>query len=128
MMTSIESLKVKTNSEKDLGFTDLHQFPHHVSPHHVVKYRLQSGVFHQTELHSVSAELDGWMGRILRATKYQPVPHEDGGGLLGGDCHLEVLVGADSEPLGRVEKLVISDQVQGTASLGDDQPDNSCNC
>ena len=94
----------------------------------MVKYRLQAGVLHQTELHSVSAQLDGWLGRILRATKYQPVPHQDGGGLQGGDRHLEVLVGADSEPLWRVEKLVIIDQVQGTASLGDDQPDNSWNC
>ena len=56
------------------------------------------------------------------------MPHEDGGGLQGGDRHLEVLVCADSEPLGRVQKLVIVDQVQGSASLGDDQPDKSWNC
>ena len=59
---------------------------------------------------------------------YQPVPHEDGGGLQGRHRHLEVLVRADSEPLRRVQKLVVVDEVQGAASLGDDQPDNSWNC
>ena len=49
------------------------------------------------------------------------MPHEDGGGLQSGDRHLEVLVSADSEPLGRVQELVLGDEVEGAASLGHQQ-------
>ena len=40
---------------------DLHQFPDHIPPHHMVKYCLQAGVLHQAELHAVSAILEGWL-------------------------------------------------------------------
>ena len=91
----------------------------------MVKYSLQPRVLHQTELHSISVILEGWVDDEDTVEDHQPVPHEDGGGLQSGDRHLEVLVSADSEPLGRVQELVLVDQVQGAASLGDDQPDNS---
>ena len=73
--------------------TDLHEFPDHVPADHVVEDGLELLILHQAELDPV------------------PVPHDDLGGLQGSDGHLEVLVRADSEPLGRVEELVVADEM-----------------
>ena len=86
--------------------TDLHQFPDHIPAHNMIKDGLKSCVLHQTELDPV------------------PMPGEDGAGLQGGHRHLEELVRGDTEPLRRVEELVVIDQMQGSPTLGHDQSAN----
>ena len=69
----------------------LHELPDHIPAHNMIKDGLKPCVLHQTELDPV------------------PVPGEDGAGLQGGHRHLEELVRGDTEPLRRVEELVVID-------------------
>ena len=69
----------------------LHELPDHIPAHNMIKDGLKPCVLHQTELDPV------------------PMPGEDGAGLQGGHRHLEELVRGDTEPLRRVEELVVID-------------------
>ena len=81
----------------------LHQLLDDISAEDMVKDHLKKWVGHQVELQPV------------------PMPDQDGALLEGGDGHLEVLVRGDAEPLGRVEELVLGDDVEWPASLRDQQ-------
>ena len=81
----------------------LHQLLDDISAEDMVKDHLKKWVGHQMELQPV------------------PMPDQDGALLERGDGHLEVLVRGDAEPLGRVQELVLGDEVEGAASLGHQQ-------
>ena len=47
---------------------------------------------------------------------------DDQSGLLPVNIHLEILVCGDSEPLRRIQELILVDQMQRATCLGHDQP------
>ena len=80
-------------------FSYLHQLLDHISPEDMIKDHLKERISHQVKLQSVS------------------MPDQNGALIQGGHRHLEVLVRGDSKPLGRVQELILRDDVKRPASL-----------
>ena len=95
----------------------------------MVEDGLEPGLLHQTELDPVPVPREQrarlqrrhrhlQQGTCLTTARVSPPCHH----VPRAACaHLEDLVRGDAEPLGRVQELVLGDEVEGAASLGHQQ-------